>query len=136
MKKQAISESRRLMIKSGIALAAGTLVSGTHAEGATQARSLRIGYQKGMLSIVRGRGTLEQRLTSLGAKVDVDNVGARFLVTLFFYIVHQIVYFTVARGLVKLTVQWSWGHEIAAALLNAGLAAVLFTLLDRFKQRA
>jgi rod shape-determining protein MreD len=74
--------------------------------------------------------------SSLGAKVDVDNVGARFLVTLFFYIIHQIVYFTVARGLVKLTVQWSWGHEIAAALLNAGLAAVLFTLLDRFKQRA
>ncbi len=70
MKKQAISESRRLMIKSGIALAAGTLVSGTHVEAATQARSLRIGYQKGMLSIVRGRGTLEQRLTSLGAKVE------------------------------------------------------------------
>jgi rod shape-determining protein MreD len=74
--------------------------------------------------------------SSLGAKLDVDNVGARFLVTLFFYIVHQIVYFTVARGLVKLTVQWSWGHELGAALLNAATAAVVFTLLDKFKQRA
>lgn len=74
--------------------------------------------------------------SSLGAKLDVDNVGARFLVTLFFYIVHQIVYFTVARGLVKLTVQWSWGHELGAALINAATAAILFTLLDRFKQRA
>jgi len=74
--------------------------------------------------------------SSLGAKLDVDNVGARFLVTLFFYIVHQIVYFTVARGLVKLTVQWSWGHELGAALLNAATAAVVFTVLDKFKQRA
>jgi rod shape-determining protein MreD len=74
--------------------------------------------------------------SSLGAKLDVDNVGARFLVTLFFYVVHQIVYFTVARGLVKLTIEWSWGHELAAALINAATAAVLFTLLDRFKQRA
>ena len=36
--------------------------------------------------------------SSLGAKLDVDNVGARFLVTLFFYAVHEVVYFTVARG--------------------------------------
>ena len=74
--------------------------------------------------------------SSLGAKLDVDNVGARFLVTLFFYVIHQIVYVTVARGLVKLTVDLNWGHEIGAALLNAATAAVLFTLLDRFKQRA
>jgi rod shape-determining protein MreD len=74
--------------------------------------------------------------SSLGAKLDVDNVGARFLVTLFFYAVHEVVYFTVARGLVKLTLQWNWGHEIGGALLNAATAAVLFTLLDRFKQRA
>jgi rod shape-determining protein MreD len=74
--------------------------------------------------------------SSLGAKIDVDNVGARFLVTLVFYVVHQIVYFTVARGLVKLTIEWSWGHELGAAFLNAATAAILFTLLDRFKQRA
>jgi len=57
-------------------------------------------------------------------------------VTLFFYVIHQIVYVTVARGLVKLTVDLSWGHELGAALLNAATAAVAFTLLDRFKQRA
>src|ERR1700730_15310201 len=74
--------------------------------------------------------------SSLGGKLDVENVGARFLVTLFFFGVHEIVYFTVARGLVKLTLQWSWGHELGAALVNAATATVLFTLLDRFKQRA
>jgi len=57
-------------------------------------------------------------------------------VTLFFFGVHEIVYFTVARGLVKLTLQWSWSHELGAALVNAATATVLFTLLDRFKQRA
>ncbi len=74
--------------------------------------------------------------SSLGAKVDIENVGARFLVTLFFFAVHEVVYFTVARGLVKLAVEWSWSHEVGAALLNAVTAAILFTLLDRFKQRA
>jgi rod shape-determining protein MreD len=73
--------------------------------------------------------------SSLGVKLDVDNVGARFLVTLFFYVVHEIVYFLVARGLVGLTLAWSWPHELAGALANALLAALLFTLLDRFKQR-
>ena len=57
--------------------------------------------------------------SSLGVKLDVENVGARFLVTLFFYVVHEIVYFTVARGLVGLTLQWSWPRELGSALANA-----------------
>ena len=73
--------------------------------------------------------------SSLGVKLDVENVGSRFLVTLFFYVVHEFVYFLVARGLVGLTLEWSWLHELAGAVANAVLAAVLFTLLDRFKQR-
>lgn len=73
--------------------------------------------------------------SSLGVKLDVENAGSRFLVTLFFYIVHEIVYFTVARGLVGLTLQWSWLHELGSALANALLAVALFALLDRFKQR-
>ena len=74
--------------------------------------------------------------SSLGVKLDVENAGARFLVTLFFYVVHEIVYFSVARGLVGLALQWSWLHELGSALVNAAAAAVLFALLDRFKQRA
>ncbi len=73
--------------------------------------------------------------SSLGVKLDVENAGARLLVTLFFYVVHEIVYFTVARGLVGLTLQWSWVHELGSALANAVLAVVLFFFLDRFKQR-
>ena len=74
--------------------------------------------------------------SSLGVKLDVENIGSRFLLTLFFYIVHQVVYFTVARGLVGLALQWSWLHELGSAFANALLAVALFAILDKFKQRA
>jgi rod shape-determining protein MreD len=74
--------------------------------------------------------------SSLGVKLDVENAGSRFLVTLFFYVVHEVVYFAVARGLVGLTLAWSWPHELGSALANAIVAVPLFFLLDKFKQRA
>lgn len=73
--------------------------------------------------------------SSLGVKIDVENAGTRFLVTLFFYVAHEVVYFFVARGLVRLTLQWSWSHELGSALANALLAVALFALMDRIKQR-
>ncbi|MCU1296613.1 MAG: hypothetical protein JWO91_891 [Acidobacteriaceae bacterium] len=73
--------------------------------------------------------------SSLGVKLDVENAGSRFLVTIFFYVVHEIVYFSVARGLVRLNLHWSWPHELWSALANAIVAVLLFTVLDRFKQR-
>lgn len=74
--------------------------------------------------------------SSLGVKLDVENVGSRFLVILFFYVIHEITYFVVGRGLVALTLQWSWGHELWSALANAVLGVFLFALMDRLKQRA
>jgi rod shape-determining protein MreD len=85
----------------------------------------------GIAKTVVGHGA-----SSLGVKLDVENAGSRFLVTLFFYVVHEVVYFTVARGLVGLTLQWSWPHELGSALANAIVAVPLFALLDKFKQRA
>jgi len=49
--------------------------------------------------------------SSLGVKLDVENAGSRFLVTLFFYVVHEIVYFTVA-------VDWSDSRCNGAGLAN------------------
>lgn len=46
-----------------------SLLGGTCAHAQASARTLRIGYQKGWLSILRGRGTLEKRLTALGVAV-------------------------------------------------------------------
>jgi rod shape-determining protein MreD len=73
--------------------------------------------------------------SSLGVKLDVENAGARFLVTLGFYLVHAAVYFTVARGLVNMTQTWSWPHGIVAGLANAFLGVFLYFLLDKFKHR-
>ncbi len=73
--------------------------------------------------------------SSLGVKIDVENAGSRFLVTLFFYFVHEVIYFTVARGMVGLTLHWSWPHELGSAVANALLAVAMFAALDRFKTR-
>ena len=74
--------------------------------------------------------------SSLGVKLDTESVGTRLLVTSGFYVVHQIIYFTIARMLVGLNLHWSWQRELAAALANAALGVVLFTFMDRLKQRA
>ena len=73
--------------------------------------------------------------SSLGIKIDVENAGARLLLTLVFFIVHEVVYFAVGRGLVSLPVQWSWSHELWSGVANALLGVVLYAVLDRLKQR-
>ena len=73
--------------------------------------------------------------SSLGVRLDVENAGSRFLVTLFFYVVHEILYFATVRYLLALNLQWSWLHELGSALANAFVAVALFAILDRFKQR-
>jgi rod shape-determining protein MreD len=74
--------------------------------------------------------------SSLGVRIDVENPGSRLLMTIFFYFVHQSIYFMVANGLVQRSLEWRWGHTILAALANGLLAVVLFAMLDKFKKRA
>src|SRR6202046_5941055 len=74
--------------------------------------------------------------SSLGVKLDVENAGARFLLTLGFYFIHSAVWFTVARGMVSLTQNWSWSRGLLAGLANAFLGVILYFFLDKFKQRA
>lgn len=74
--------------------------------------------------------------SSMGVKLDVESVGTRLLVTTGFYVVHQVIYFTIARALVGLDLQWSWPHELISAVANAFLGILLFWGMDRLKQRA
>lgn len=74
--------------------------------------------------------------SSLGVKLDVESVGTRLLVTSGFYVVHQIIYFTIARVLVGLDLRWVWSRELIAAVANAVVGVLLFTLMDRLKERA
>ncbi|MFZ2011128.1 MAG: rod shape-determining protein MreD, partial [Candidatus Sulfotelmatobacter sp.] len=73
--------------------------------------------------------------SSLGVKLDVENAGTRLLVTLGFYLIHAAVYFTVARGMVNLKLDWSWGWGVLAGLANAVVGVLLYFVLDKFKQR-
>lgn len=73
--------------------------------------------------------------SSLGIKIDVENAGARFLLTIAFYVLHEVVYFVIARGLVGLHMKWSWMHEFGSGAANAVLGILVYTLLDRVKQR-
>ncbi len=73
--------------------------------------------------------------SSLGVKIDVENPGTRFLMTYCFYVLHQVIYFAVSRGLVGESRAWHWGHEAAAALANSLMSVVVFAILDRFKER-
>lgn len=73
--------------------------------------------------------------SSLGVKLDVENAGARLLVTLGFSLIQSAVHFTVARGMVNMNVTWSWPHVVLGGLANAILGVALFFLLDKFKQR-
>jgi len=71
--------------------------------------------------------------SSLGVKIDVENPGTRLLVTGGFYLVHQAVYFLVARNILGVTMEWLWARTLLAALLNGVAAILLFVVLDRFK---
>lgn len=72
--------------------------------------------------------------SSLGVKIDVENPGTRMLVTTGFYLVHQGVYFLVARNILGVSMDWLWGRTLVAALLNGVASIILFAILDRFKR--
>jgi rod shape-determining protein MreD len=73
--------------------------------------------------------------SSLGVKIDVEQPGSRFLLIYVFYLIHQVIYFGIMRGLANEPITWYWGHQLLGALLDSLIGVVLFMLLDRFKQR-
>lgn len=61
------SPTRRQVLTSGLGLAA--LAAGGPLRAQQGGRELRIGHQKGVLSLLKGRGTLEKRLAPLGVSL-------------------------------------------------------------------
>lgn len=72
--------------------------------------------------------------SSIGVKIDVENPGSRLLMTFCFYLLSRGIY-QVLRNMAKQPIDFNWGHELGAALVNAVLAVGLFMVLDRYKQR-
>ena len=73
--------------------------------------------------------------SSLGVKIDVEQPGSRFLLIYIFYLIHQVIYFGIMRGLANEPITWYWGHQLLGALLDSLIGVVLFAFLDRFRQR-
>ncbi len=73
--------------------------------------------------------------SSIGVKIDVENPGSRFLLTFGFTLVHNLIYFLVGVHMIRLSLEWHTGHELARSLANALLAVFLFALMDRTKKR-
>ena len=73
--------------------------------------------------------------SSLATKIDVENLGSRFLITVGFYLLHRIAYLLVQHGMVQQNAPANWLHSLGAALANGLLAIVVFAILDKFKQR-
>ncbi len=61
--------NRRRFVLSGVGAAALASLPSLPAQAQTANRVLRVGHQKGFLSLLKGRGTLEQRLAPLGVKL-------------------------------------------------------------------
>jgi len=73
--------------------------------------------------------------SSLGAKIDIENHGTRFVMTYVFFMVHQAIFFGIAQGLLRQSLQWSWNRVAISALVNAVVGVFVYSFLDRFKQR-
>lgn len=74
--------------------------------------------------------------SSLGVKIDVENPASRLLMGSGFYLLHQAIYFVVAKGLIRLPMALPGIlHLLIAMVGNGFLAIFLFAFLDRFKKR-
>jgi len=74
--------------------------------------------------------------SSLGVRIDVENPGSRLLMTVGFYLLHQIILTVIDVALVGVREPILWGHALISAVANGLLAVVLFVALDRLKMRA
>lgn len=71
--------------------------------------------------------------SSFGSRIDVDNPLSRFGLTVVFFVIHQGTYFLTRRLLLGESEVFFNSHLAIAAGVNAGLAVLLFPLLDRLR---
>src|SRR5712671_234594 len=72
--------------------------------------------------------------SSIGARLDTEHPAARFALTVFFFVVHQGFITLTRRLLLAEPEPWFTLRLVGAAAVNAVVAVVLFTLLDRLRR--
>ena len=72
--------------------------------------------------------------SSIGARIDVEHPLSRFFLTVACFHLHQAVFVAIKRLLLaQPAVLFDW-NVLLAAVLNAGIAMLLFPLLDRLRK--
>ena len=73
--------------------------------------------------------------SSLSLRFDVDNHMLRFVVALFFFLFHSLMYWVLTSALLGQSGRFVFPETLLAAVLNAATAVPLFAILDKLKQR-
>lgn len=72
--------------------------------------------------------------SSIGARLDTEHPAARFALTIFFFGLQQGILVLERRILLAQPEVWFTTHLAVAALINAVVGVLLFTLLDRLRK--
>jgi rod shape-determining protein MreD len=72
---------------------------------------------------------------SVGIRIEVENHIVRLLLNFALSLLSSVIYYLTYRGLLGLTLEWSWLTELMRAVGNSLIAVVLFPVLDRFQVR-
>jgi len=72
--------------------------------------------------------------SSIGARLDTEHPAARFALTILFFGLHQGILVVERRILLAQPEVWFTAHLGIAALINAVVGVLLFTLLDRLRK--
>lgn len=72
--------------------------------------------------------------SSVGGWLDVEHPLSRFLLTFFFFFLHQAVFAITKRLLLAQPEAFFSGNLLLASVVNAALAVILFPLLDRLRK--
>ncbi len=74
--------------------------------------------------------------SSIGVRLDVDNVFIRLLLTLFFFVFHQFFYWVLSRALLGHQLAFEIQRTVVVGALNAVVGASLYHFLDRLRETA
>jgi rod shape-determining protein MreD len=73
---------------------------------------------------------------SVGLRIDVDHSMVRLVLTFFFYIFQQVLYWVMVRALLSQPMDLEPQLTALLALLNAVVGVALFHFLDKLRDRA
>jgi rod shape-determining protein MreD len=71
---------------------------------------------------------------SVGVRLDVDNAFLRLLLSFFFYLFHQCLYWVMARALLNRQPAFDIQHWLTLGLLNAVVGVSLYHFLDKLRE--